>query len=208
MKRVGISMRASHATQYHEYRDAIDRDWYKLFKQVELDIKFILLPNIDTDIIAYSKYWGIDGLILTGGDDLGVDKIRDYSELSLLDYFKDEELPVLGICRGAQLINHYFGGSLSPVQKEVHVANNHTVSLVQDSIDYKGTQQWEVNSYHALGIRLPLPHSLDQIVMYNDECEGFKHQTLPWIGLMWHPERDTTCSIFDKHIFNFLFKEE
>ncbi|WP_420402747.1 gamma-glutamyl-gamma-aminobutyrate hydrolase family protein [Nisaea sp.] len=67
----------------------------------------------------------LDGLIIGGGSDLhptlyggevaleeGIDEERDAFELDLLDRFRDGRRPVLGICRGAQILNVYFGGTL------------------------------------------------------------------------------------------------
>ncbi|HEY3141191.1 MAG TPA: gamma-glutamyl-gamma-aminobutyrate hydrolase family protein [Acidimicrobiales bacterium] len=55
---------------------------------------------------------GLDALILTGGDDVGVQADRDSWEIDLLHRALDAKLPVLAICRGAQVLNVAFGGTL------------------------------------------------------------------------------------------------
>lgn len=93
------------------------------------------------------------GLVLTGGGDVaaryyngeadltrGVKPARDALELMLLDAADRESLPVLGLCRGAQLLNVYFGGTLGDFRSETekydrHMAGwpGHAVTIDEDS---------------------------------------------------------------------------
>ena len=88
------------------------------------------LPEIDT---------GYDGLILCGGNDIdpsyyneapngatNIDKARDEVEFSLLKAYIDAGKPVLGICRGCQLINVFFGGTLFQDLPDAHLHTNKT----------------------------------------------------------------------------------
>ena len=92
--------------------------------------EFYVAALYGVDCIADSIYAptsaeGYDGLLLAGGGDVdpafygeentasnGIDRVRDEAELQLCERFADQGKPILGICRGHQLLNVYFGGSL------------------------------------------------------------------------------------------------
>lgn len=132
-----------------------------------------------------------DALLLPGGGDiLGP---LDGEEHYLLQLFIATSRPVLGICRGMQALNIYFGGTLhnhipghqSPEGDLVHPT--HATGLLGSLLGHKIT----VNSCHHqavdhLGHNLVvLQHSEDGVV------EGFCHATRPVIGVQWHPERQS-----------------
>lgn len=198
-------MRASCAPAYTEVRDAIARDWYSFFSQLGLNHQWILLPNLGDDTVSYAKHWGIEALILSGGDDFGADECRDSSELQLLNYCIDERLPVLGICRGAQLIQHYFGGQLAKIDSKSHLATRHQICTTQTQPWWPGVYNSEVNSFHASKLVLPLPQELSCFAYAGDQCEGVMHQSLKVLGVMWHPEREVKAADFDIKLFNWLF---
>jgi len=113
----------------------------------------------------------LDGLIIGGGDDIQahlyggevqldvrLDPARDELELSLLNRFIPQNTPVLGICRGAQLINVHLGGTLDPDIYTTHeglkrrrtVLPRKTVDIVGGSQLYQllGVTWCRVNSLH------------------------------------------------------------
>lgn len=99
------------------------------------------------DILAAAQY---DGMLLTGGSDLnpelygehphasvyGVNDERDLSEWYALDYARDLNIPVLGICRGNQMINVQAGGKLIQDMKG-HSGGMHPVLIDEDSTIYR-----------------------------------------------------------------------
>jgi len=94
---------------------------------------------------------------------------------------------VFGACRGLQHLNVYLGGRLAPC--EGHVAVCHPVHVQGASCSY------EVNSFHGIGIP---PDGLAPPLrawMVDDRgwVEAAAHRELPWLGVMWHPERDGPC---------------
>lgn len=205
MRRIGISMRSSSAVGYNETRDAIARDWYRFMSELSIDYDWMLLPNLGEDSVAYAKHWGIEAIILTGGDDIGLDDSRDTTELLLLKHCIDNQMPVLGICRGAQLINHYFGGTLFRTDPHFHRARRHVVNLQGEVPWWHGNYQGDVNSFHTMALAAPLPEVLTSFITVGDDCEGVIHKSLNIVGVMWHPERESTASDFDRKLIHWLF---
>ncbi|HCL79738.1 MAG TPA: amidotransferase [Synergistaceae bacterium] len=171
------------------------------------------LPLLAVDGKSADDYASMaDGLILTGGADISpamygeselhrcthVSPLRDEMELSLLRSFLSAKKPILGICRGLQLLNVFFGGTLWPHLSdnigESHEQSVHAVSIVSDSIlgDLFGSHAL-VNSYHHQGIRTlgsnlrPLAYS--QANGKNTLVEAFIHEKRNILAVQWHPER-------------------
>ncbi len=155
---------------------------------------------------------GIDGLLLPGGSD--VDPARygqtmngttwvhpdlDEAQFSALEAFVRTGRPVLGICRGNQVINIFFGGDLIqdlPEESKKH----HSRSGQQDSIhpihvepgcwisDLYGTD-FVVNSAHHQAINKPAP-GFRVIAQADDGVnEAILNDELPILSIQWHPER-------------------
>jgi len=209
MKRIGITLRTCQAVGYQDARDGLARDWYRFLLQLDWGWEWVLLPNLGSQSVAYAQAQGVEGLILTGGEDLGSDPLRDESEFALLEHAVNHQWPVLGICRGMQLIQRFFGGELVIAGGDHHVAARHSVSK-QRALPWGGMSETlcgEVNSYHANRIPLPLPASLQTLVVDADGyCEAFTHQHMKLAGVMWHPERETFCHEFDRQLCRWLFE--
>ena len=159
------------------------------------------LPKVDT---------GYDGLILCGGNDvdpclfceqirgaMDIDRARDERELMLLRAYVEAGKPILGICRGHQLINVFFGGSLyqhipeAELHKRVGVMDSvHTVTSEQNSIIRKlYGDKFSVNSAHHQAIKV-LGEGLRATAYWNNKyIEAVEHTAMPILGVQWHPER-------------------
>ena len=151
-----------------------------------------------------------DGLLLPGGADinpqrygeecdgsLGIDDALDELQFSVMREFSREGRPVLGICRGHQIVNVFFGGSLyqNLDAADSHSRRNgeeqfHKVNIKENSILFaKYGMKTVVNSSHHQGIKKP-GKGLAIIAEADDgTVEAIVHETLPIIGLQWHPER-------------------
>ena len=154
----------------------------------------------------------LDGLIIGGGDDIEaslyggevqldvrLDLARDELELNLLERFIPQHTPVLGICRGAQLINVHLGGTLDPDIYTTHegLKRRRTV-LPRKTVDIVGASQlhrllgvtWcRVNSLHHQAVNRA-GEGIDIVARDRDGLvqgiESRDHDFL--IGVQWHPE--------------------
>ena len=150
-----------------------------------------------------------DALILPGGGDIdpalfhqenqgsrAIDPGLDRLQLFLLRSFLEKKLPVLGICKGMQLINVCLGGSII---QDLPTAGQHAYigkDQVHPTYTEKGSllhtlygENFPVNSAHHQGIAEPgeglivIQHAPDGV------AEAIVHTSLPILGIQWHPER-------------------
>lgn len=176
---------------------------------------------LDVDPAAIASR--LDGLVLSGGADIGPDRYgaaaetdaftpepeRDAFELALLDLAVERSTPTLGICRGLQMINIHAGGTLhQDVPAHAGFAEPpetewHGVSIEPESAlgaIYGSTRS--VNSLHhqtvdRLGADLRVTARSD-----DDTVEGLEHTSLPIVAVQWHPEMMTSRS--DDPIFRWI----
>lgn len=203
-------------SDYGETRDALARDWPGLFATLGrwggYAADWLMLPNTGEDCVAFARRQGVRGLLLTGGDDIGATPDRDATETALLRWAEQEGLPVLGVCRGAQLLACRAGARLVPRAPERHVAARHAVVWRTAAGSAAGLppagEIREVNSYHAWGLeaaRLPACLIPLAICPDDDSVEAFAHAALPWRGILWHPEREPVPAACDLALLHALF---
>ena len=189
---IAISQRHDPIAGRDEIRDALDNR----LGQLLWSLGFMPIPLVSgTDSLdAYLSDLMPDGLLLSGGNDLGSAPARDALELAALRYATEHHLPVLGICRGMQMINHFQGGQLSSVAE--HTAVRHRVIGPL----FASPTGREVNSFHNFGITPSgLGRDLEALAWSQDGViEALRHQQRPWLGVMWHPERDTLVTNDDQ----------
>jgi len=200
---IGISLRIIENTDYDEYRDALSHDWIQLFNKLEINPLFI--PNTIQNIESFLTDMRVDGLILSGGDNLGQMSTRDKTEQKILNFSCKNKIPLIGICRGMQAINDFFGGSLETLHNSSHVKKNHMISIENFFESQLETKKIEVNSYHHNIIKTNLlGKDLRPFALADDgTIEGFFHTKFPLYGVMWHPERnfDTNNELMLRKIF-------
>lgn len=210
MTRIGLTQRVVEVPDYGERRDCLDQAWTTLLEGMGFDP--VPLPNRIDAVEGYLDRLSLDGVILTSGNDLTtVDNPsvpapeRDEFETEVLEYAIERTIPVLGVCRGLELLNEYFGGTLSPV--EGHVATEHPLTFEDSDLEDIHTIDATVNSYHDYGITSPgladVLHSL--AVAPDDTVEFARHDDYPLWGIMWHPERDLPRSSLDRTLLDHVF---
>jgi putative glutamine amidotransferase len=196
--RLGVTMRGAQATGYAEPRDALAHDWHGFLAKAIPEALWLPIPNLGSEAaVRYFQAWNLNALLLTGGEDLGSNPQRDDTELSLLAHALNRGLPVLGICRGAQLLWTHSKGQLSPVSG--HRATRH---LIQGADGHR-----TVNSFHSLGLAAdPPPPAVEILASAEDgTIEALRLQGKPVLGLMWHPERESIPSERDVALVRTLF---
>jgi len=190
------------------------------------DVMVLMIPSVDRDgtlhrssirLRDYARE--LDGLVLQGGADVSPrtygeepmhpdwegDRVRDEYEMELFSEFIEAGRPVLGICRGAQLINVALGGTLfQDIPAQIEGANSHRDDIAYDQHYheihlqpnsglaklYPGTESARVNSIHhqavkGLGRELAAEATAD---------DGRVVEAIRWhgrgyaLGVQWHPE--------------------
>lgn len=218
MIKVGVSQRVVNLSQIQENRDELDQRWFPFLKQC--GILPIVLPNSIDNISEYVEATGIEGFILTGGNNFSgevLDKIpnlnfifeekndqsplRDIFETELIKYSILKKQPLLGVCRGMQLLNLHSGGNLRPVVN--HTAVRHEI------IDNEKNKR-NVNSFHDFGM-ITEDISPDYEIVYKSAdgvVESINHKKENIQGIMWHPEREEISDIQDVRYFQEFFKKD
>jgi putative glutamine amidotransferase len=128
----------------------------------------------------------------------------------LIQYCLAQQMPVFGVCRGLQMLQSYFGGSIEPCWKGRH-AQHHPVKIQQSALwGELLDRQMNVNSYHHFGIRAErLSSQLKPFAVTDDGwvegaygCDGLA------AGVMWHPERDRPFRASDRQIIQTVFSSK
>ena len=135
-----------------------------------------------------------DFLLLTGGADIGMRTVRDKYEIYCYQRFKDLGRPIIGICRGLQLMIYLNEKGTALLE---HIPD-HTQEMIHTTItgDWKGESAWHttelglfVNSRHHQGVFLGDVHEYEVIDMTSDGIvEAIENKETKEFAVQWHPE--------------------
>lgn len=180
-----------------------------------------IVQRSEIDLDDYAQ--ALDGLVLQGGNDVAPetygetalhpdwqgDRVRDRYERDLIQAFVDAGKPVFGICRGLQLLNVHFGGTLwqdietqcippegNPVVHRVlgrYEHHHHTVEFVAGSrlqALFPGLPRITTNSIHHQGIKTLAPDFVAEAYCPEDGLvEAIRWRGPAFVfGVQWHPE--------------------
>jgi len=192
-----------------------------------------VLPRTEDHNVIRRLLKNVDILLLTGGEDVapwrygaeaspklgGVNEGRDACEFAVLKVAAEMKKPTFGTCRGVQVINAFFGGTLwQDIPSEIVGARNHRYTNPETGlahvikIDSKsrlrkilGVDTAWVNSYHHQAVQRLAPGFRIAALSDDGIVEAIECDSLPVVGVQFHPEamiqRDSQC------IFKKLYKE-
>jgi Predicted glutamine amidotransferases len=195
MTTVVTTMRSIRDPATGELRDSLSRDWAAYLDELE----FTALPfvNAVADPAEKLRTLSPDALLLTNGEDVGEHPPRDRTEEALVEAAIGAGIPVLGVCRGHQFLNAYFGGNIINVAESFPEANSHAGTRHSVNIHQGPTQlplpgTLTVNSYHDMGV---VPETVaPELAPYATTdvgrlVEGLYHPEELVLSIQWHPER-------------------
>lgn len=207
------------------FREYMKGKYVKSLKMAGAQVQWI---ELDDPVKAAKQALEWDGLLLPGGQDVNplrygqeaieacgpFHEVRDAGEIAILQEFILTGKPVLGICRGCQLMNVALGGTLiqdiKPIQQVNHrdfpnrARGTHHVSLEPGSRLYRilGTRITKVNSLHhqvvdktgaGLTVTARSPEGF---------AEAVEHGNHPFcVGVQWHPEHMNRLNLTQRKIF-------
>ena len=237
-KVVAITQRISLVSEYDEERESLDPKWYNFFSAVQ---NTVLVPiSYKHNPEAFLERFSVDCLVLSGGNDVidedevcsdnvgsdparSLSRKRDKFERRLIDLAISKNIPILGVCRGLQLLALRYGATLLPVTDHAGQAHSLThFSSKQNSTFGKRLLSClfkeegsligdHVNSFHNFGVAMQPPFQDDAEVLLlapnQDVVEAFVQERHNLAAIMWHPERSIGAAWDrDVHFVQTLFK--
>ena len=206
-------------------RDALENDYVSYYE--EFGLTLVPIPNVSRNIDVYFKKIPIEGIILTGGNDINpklyggkpidgdCSDDMDNTYKKLIEIALERKLPLFGNCRGAQFINVFFGGKLIQDVKEEtgvnHVNVKHKIKITDEkAAGFIGKKEFIANSYHKQGImKDTLSSELKDFAITDDGViEGIYHPKYPIAGVLWHPERPGSDKEADKKLIGAFIKRK
>ncbi len=190
----------------------------------------IVLPYLENTKTTLESLTLCDGLVFTGGGDIEPyrygeavselcgkpEKERDETEICVFDAFFTTGKPILGLCRGEQLINVALGGTLyqdipsaintniAHRQTEGHFEFSHSVNVIDGTPlrELFGCERVTVNSFHHQSVKT-LGNELKVMAKADDGViEAFWHTGERYLrGYQWHPERLSNKDVYCMKIF-------
>jgi len=175
---------------------------------------------------------GLDGLILAGGPDMHpryfmqeldphcgkIDEERDELEIYLMKWAMERDIPLLGVCRGMQVINIALGGDIFQdivYSKGLIHRQDSDMTYFHDVIIEEGTllrslipsQRYPVNSYHHQAVDRVADGLIVSAAAPDGIIEAIERPASRFLlGVQWHPETSYRADVFSRRIFDAFMK--
>ncbi|MCD6725874.1 MAG: gamma-glutamyl-gamma-aminobutyrate hydrolase family protein [Solirubrobacteraceae bacterium] len=194
----------------------------------------LVLPSVDedADAVADATLELLDGLVLSGGCDLSpelyggppgaaldADPVRDRFELALLAGARERGIPVLGICRGMELINVAYGGTLRdgaehPAAQdarspELGPMRVHHVGVVPETLAREVFGLSEVDAtcvHHQAPARIG-EGLVASVVAADGSVEAVEDRESRVLGIIWHPELGLDRAPTHQLVYDWVVRE-
>ncbi len=218
MKKIGISasLTIDKSSRFKNYKIVKVADNY-VQTIANLNAMPFVLPIINNELIIEEQVKSLDALILSGGEDINpvyyrekpLSKLEEFSverdkyDFTLAKYALQHNIPVLGICRGAQILNVILGGSLyqdhSYISKKIDEHNytnheslvRHEIFVEKDTFIHKiFGEKTMVNSFHHQSVKNIAPNLRVTAFDKDGIVEAFesRNKNKLILGIQWHPE--------------------
>ncbi len=205
--------------QYGQLLDALEKKYTIFFNSLKINIYPV--SNFIEDISNYLKELPYHGLILSGGGDPNPQKTtlpntslnyypqRDQVENDLIRLMISEKKSIMGICYGMQQLNCHFGGKVTPnllKHDSDDPIKSHKIRIQKKLFDL--ADEYYVNHFHNHGIEPQhLADDFDAWAIDSDShnIEGIIHKSLPIMGILWHPERESPDRAFNEKLIRRFF---
>ncbi|MBY0278020.1 gamma-glutamyl-gamma-aminobutyrate hydrolase family protein [Candidatus Binatia bacterium] len=177
-------------------RDLFPDDWRATLAAILPDAAWWPLPNAGDAAVQRFAELRLDALVLAGGNDLGSCPRRDHTERSLLLHCAARGIPVLGVCRGLQLVQRVFGGAIARAPQAHDAGRAHGIAVIDARARrLLGAERFTAPSYHRFGVPAgALAPALDAWAISDDGwVEMLAHARLAIVAVQWHPERPLPC---------------
>ena len=194
-------------------------------------IPYIIPFNEDEEVVK-EQLLNVQGLILSGGHDVDPhnygeeleQKIgdvwpeRDIFDMRLLKFAEENNIPVLGICRGMQIINVAHGGNLYQdlsyrKEKTLKHSQNQTPTLVTHTVkadpnskiaNILGKDEFLTNSFHHQLVKEVAPDFTVAAKCVDGVVEAIENKDASVIGVQWHPEMLHRVVPFQNNLFKHI----
>jgi len=185
--RIGVTLN-SLAYSDTDHVQSINTNYVSFLSKFFAPASIVLLP-FGNQCAELDLLNGLDMLVLSGGNDVLCcgkthSASRNFFETKLVEECLANKIPILGICRGMQLIGKHFGAKIIQLKNKKHVDTIHFLSMNNELSEICG----EVNSFHDYGVSNNFPFHFNKII-YNEIVEAFWSDDFGIVGIQWHPER-------------------
>jgi gamma-glutamyl-gamma-aminobutyrate hydrolase PuuD len=188
--------------KYKEIEFSVGKNWYNFLKKLNYNYYSFYSSSINDieENLSFSS-----GVIIQGTGDISKVKknsenfLRDQFEKKVIDICLKKKIPILGVCRGFQLMNYLFKGKIKKVGD--HIKINHYIYFANKK-NFLKTSKIKVNSFHNYSIS-----NLGRVLRPVAKCkEGFiemaENKEYMILCMMFHPERKN----FSQSAINLIIK--